>query len=162
MSDAQTALARRLLIIDFGYTGEHVTWHEESDTQLWRNTVTKARLLMESPEWESREVVTELPTDDEREALAALAYTVPGHDHIPDARRVLGIHAAQAVVESDVWRNRGWGPITEETVEALASEHYRRSTVYRERMPWEELPLGYRLNRLYEMRNTLRAVGMIQ
>lgn len=54
MSDEQTALARRLLIIDFGYTGEHVTWHEESDTQLWRNTVTKARLLVESPEWKLR------------------------------------------------------------------------------------------------------------
>lgn len=102
-------------------------------------------------------------TDDERKALAVIvAYT---EDDYLREHGTLGGSAtavADAIISSPVWRNRGSGPITREMVEELASEHYRRSAVYNVRMPWEELPLAYRLNRLYEMRNTLRAVGMIQ
>jgi hypothetical protein len=43
--------------------------------------------------------------------------------------------------------------------EALARAHYQRSVVYRERMPWDELPLMYRLNRIFEMKNALRDSG---
>jgi hypothetical protein len=45
---------------------------------------------------------------------------------------------------------------SEGPAEQLARAHYQRSAVYRERTPWDELPLAYRLNRILEMRDALR------
>lgn len=40
------------------------------------------------------------PADEAAAALAELTYVVPGHNHLSDANRKLGIHAARAVLKS--------------------------------------------------------------
>lgn len=62
---------------------------------------------------EARAALVEPPTDDERSALQKIIYTTPS---------IIGL--TDAILASDVWRNRRQGPITEAQVDAAVRAHY--------------------------------------